>query len=44
MIFYVDAHQRMVLLHAFIKKTQKTPEDDLRLAWENKRKHEKGLK
>jgi phage-related protein len=43
-IFYVDAQQRMVLLHAFIKKTQKTPDEDLRLARENKRKHEKGLK
>ncbi len=43
-IFYVDARQRMVLLHAFMKKTQKTPEEDLRLARENKRKHEKGLK
>lgn len=43
-IFYVDALQRMILLHAFIKMTQKTPDNDLELARENKRKHEKGLK
>ena len=42
-LFYVDARQRMVLLHAFIKKTRKTSEDDLALALKNKKKHEKGL-
>lgn len=31
---------RMVLLHAFIKKTQKTPKQDLDLALERKRKLE----
>lgn len=31
----------MVLLHGFIKKTQKTPEEDLELAVRNKRKHER---
>jgi phage-related protein len=30
----------MVLLHGFIKKTQKTPDDDLELARKNKRLHE----
>jgi len=42
-LFYVDARQRMVLLHGFIKKTQKTPLADLTLAIKNKKKHEKGL-
>ncbi len=39
-IFYVDALGRMVLLHGFIKKTQKTPDDDMELAHKNKRLHE----
>ncbi len=42
-LFYIDARQRMVLLHAFIKKSQATPAEDLRLARANKRKHEQGL-
>jgi phage-related protein len=42
-LFYLDTKGRMVLLHGFVKKTQKTPLDDLELARENKRKHEKGL-
>ena len=41
-LFYVDAKGRMVLLHGFIKKTQKTPPDDLELARKNMSKHEKG--
>lgn len=43
-LFYIDKRSRMVLLHGFIKKTQKTPEEDLRLAIGNKSKHERGLK
>jgi phage-related protein len=31
----------MVLLHGFIKKTQKTPEENLELARRNKKKHER---
>jgi phage-related protein len=42
-LFYVDAHERMVLLHGFVKKTRKTPDGDLGLAIRNKKKHEKGL-
>ncbi len=42
-LFYVDTKGRMVLLHGFIKKTQKTPLDDLELARKNKSKHERGL-
>jgi phage-related protein len=42
--FYVDSNQRMVLLHGIVKKTQTTPESDLKLARQNKRKHEAGLK
>jgi len=43
-LFYVDKRGRMVLLHGFIKKTQKTPDEDLKLAASNKSKHERGLK
>ena len=42
-LFYLDTNGRMVLLHGFIKKTQKTPPDDLELARKNKSKHERGL-
>jgi phage-related protein len=42
-LFYVDPKQRMVLLHAFIKKARNTPPDELRLARTNKSKHERGL-
>jgi phage-related protein len=41
-LFYVDRKQRMVLLHGFIKKTQKTPDEDLELARRNKSKHQQG--
>lgn len=40
-LFYFDKTGRMVLLHGFIKKTQKTPEEDLELARRNKKKHER---
>jgi phage-related protein len=43
-LFYIDAKGRMVLLHGFIKKTQKTPDPDLELAKRNKSKHPLGLK
>ena len=43
-LFYSDRNSRMVLLHGFIKKTQKTPEEDLALARRNKEKHERGLR
>jgi phage-related protein len=33
----------MVLLHSFIKKTQKTPDEDLALARRNKEKHARGI-
>ena len=42
-LFYIDKRGRMVLLHGFIKKTQKTPDEDLELARRNKSKHEKGI-
>lgn len=42
--FYIDRKSRMVLLHGFIKKTQKTPGEDLTLARSNKNKHQLGLK
>jgi phage-related protein len=43
-LFYIDAKGRMVLLHGFIKKTQKTPPADLELARKNKTLHESELK
>lgn len=43
-LFYVDKKQRMVLLHGFIKKTQKTTDQDLELARSNKSRHERSLK
>lgn len=42
-LFYVDKNGRMVLLHGFIKKTQRTPRADLELARTNKSKHESSL-
>jgi phage-related protein len=42
-LFYIDQRSRMVLLHGFIKKTQKTPDEDLELAKRNKGKHQRGL-
>jgi phage-related protein len=43
-LFYVDKRRRMVLLHGFIKKTRRTPTEDLDLARGNKSKHQRGLK
>jgi phage-related protein len=42
-LFYIDKKSRMVLLHGFIKKTQKTPHEDLALAGSNQSKHQRGL-
>lgn len=42
-LFYIDRKDRMVLLHGFIKKTQKTPPEDLDLARSNRKKHQRGL-
>ena len=39
-LFYIGKRGRMVLLHGFIKKTQKTPREELELARGNKNKHE----
>jgi phage-related protein len=43
-LFYIDKKGRMVLLHGFIKKTQKAPDDDLELARRNKITHQRGQK
>jgi phage-related protein len=43
-LFYIDVKGRMVLLHGFMKKTQKTPGEDLELARSNKSRHQSGLK
>ena len=40
---YIDKKGRMVLLHGFIKKTRKTPDEDLDLARRNKNMHQRGL-
>jgi len=42
-LFYIDKKDRMVLLHGFIKKTRKTPDEDWELARNNQRKHKRGL-
>ena len=39
-LFYIDERSRMILLHGFIKKTQKTPDEDMELARRNKRLHQ----
>jgi len=43
-LFYIDRASRTVLLHGFIKKTQKMPDDALALAKKNKEKHERGMR
>jgi phage-related protein len=43
-LFYIDERGWMVLLHGFIKKTPKTPSEDLELARRNKSKHQRGLR
>src|SRR5487761_176347 len=43
LLFYIDKKGRMVLLHGFIKKTPKTPSEDLELARSNKSRHQRGL-
>ena len=43
-LFSIDRKGRMILLHGFMKKTQKTPREDLELAKFNKSKHQAGLK
>src|SRR6266851_9018062 len=42
-LFYIDRKGRMVLLHGFIKKTRKTPAEDLELTRGNKNRHQRGL-
>ncbi len=39
-LFYVKDRE-MILLHAFVKKTQKIPDNDLDLAMKRKKEHEK---
>jgi phage-related protein len=41
--FYIDQRQRMVLLHAIVKKSRAAPEADLALARKNMAMHERGL-
>jgi phage-related protein len=43
-LFYIDTKGKMVLLHGFIKKSQRTPPADLELARKNKAVHERELK
>jgi phage-related protein len=43
-LFYIDVEGRMVLLHGFVKKTQKTPMVDMEFARKNKRMHEAEMK
>jgi phage-related protein len=41
-LFYIGEQGEMVLLHGFIKKSQKTPDEEMELARRNKRLHEAG--
>ncbi|MGA8043632.1 MAG: type II toxin-antitoxin system RelE/ParE family toxin [Terracidiphilus sp.] len=41
--FYIDTHQKMVLLHGIIKKSQTTPKGDWMLARKNMTRHQRGL-
>jgi phage-related protein len=41
-VLFCVYERQMVLLHGFIKKTQKTPKQDLDLALERKRQLERG--
>jgi phage-related protein len=41
--FCIDRKQRMIALHAILKKTRTTPASDLELARQNKREHERAL-
>jgi phage-related protein len=43
-LFYIVDGGRMILLHGFTKKTQKTPRDDLALAKKRKKIHETHIK
>jgi len=38
--FYIDKSE-MILLHGLVKKTQKTPDRDLKLAQKRKKEYEK---
>ena len=42
-LFYVDVQNRMVLLHAFIKKSRRTPDEELTQARANQMKHRRSL-
>lgn len=39
--FYIDSEQQIVLLHAFIKQTQTTPKQELDLARQRMRQHQR---
>ena len=43
-LFYIDKKNRMVLLHGFIKKTRRTPGEDLVPARNNKSKDQRELR
>jgi phage-related protein len=42
-IFYIDQQQRLILLHAFIKKTRTTPMRYLELARKRMADHQRGV-
>ena len=41
-VYFMIAEGQIVVLHGFIKKTQKTPVQELQLAQRRKREYEKG--
>jgi phage-related protein len=40
-LFYVDRHERLILLHSLIKQSRTTPKRDLDLARERMKKHQR---
>ena len=42
-LFYIDKKGRMVLLHGFIKKSRRTPNEEINLARRNKNAHQRGM-
>jgi phage-related protein len=42
-LFYIDAEQHLVLLHAFLKSSRTTPKKDLELARSRMKEHQRGM-
>ena len=42
-LFYVDREERLILLHAFLKRSRTTPKRDLDLARQRMREHQRSI-